>query len=243
MDACGDRQGDGEVVGPPLPAEASAPRPAGPTMQDYYAARATEYDRIYLKPERQPDLRAIEAWLAPIFAGANVLEVACGTGYWTRFIAAAAAKVLAVDAAVETLELARNRVPKGKVQFRVGDAYALTATEPPCNAAFAGFWFSHVPKHRTREFLIGLNAALEPGATVVLLDNLFVEGSSSPISETDAEGNTYQARRLDDGSVHRVLKNFPSEVELRAAAEAVGTDVEYKAWSYFWALTYTTRMS
>jgi ubiquinone/menaquinone biosynthesis C-methylase UbiE len=210
-------------------------------MQDYYAARAPEYDRVYLKPERQGDLRAIEAWLAPIFAGANVLEVACGTGYWTRFIAAEAAAVVAVDAAVETLELAKDRVPKGKVQFLVGDAYALAATDPPCDAAFAGFWFSHVPKHRVREFLLGLNAVLAPGATVVLLDNLFVEGSSSPISETNADGNTYQARRLDDGSVHRVLKNFPSQAELRAAAEAVGRGVEYKAWSYFWALTYQTR--
>ena len=32
-------------------------------MQGYYAARAPEYDRVYLKPERQADLRAIEAWL------------------------------------------------------------------------------------------------------------------------------------------------------------------------------------
>ena len=36
-------------------------------MQAYYAARAAEYDRIYQKPERQADLRAIEAWLSPFF--------------------------------------------------------------------------------------------------------------------------------------------------------------------------------
>ena len=59
-------------------------------MQTYYAARATEYDQIYLKPERQADLRAIEAWLPPFFTGARVLEVACGTGYWSASIAHAA---------------------------------------------------------------------------------------------------------------------------------------------------------
>ena len=67
------------------------------SMRSYYAARAPEYDAIYLKPERQADLRAIEHWLPPVFAGANVLEVACGTGYWTQFLAPVAASVLAVD--------------------------------------------------------------------------------------------------------------------------------------------------
>ena len=32
-------------------------------MQDYYAARAREYDEVYRKPERQADLREIERWL------------------------------------------------------------------------------------------------------------------------------------------------------------------------------------
>jgi demethylmenaquinone methyltransferase/2-methoxy-6-polyprenyl-1,4-benzoquinol methylase len=212
-------------------------------MQAYYAARASEYDQIYLKPERQSDLRAIEQWLPAVFAGSRLLEVACGTGYWTRFIAAAASSVLAVDAAPETLDIARERVLAGKVRFLVGDAYALPASEPKCDAGFAGFWFSHVPKSRAREFLAGFNAALAPGARVVLLDNLFVAASSSPISEQDGEGNTYQARRLSDGTVHRVLKNFPSEGELRALAEGLGTDVAYKSWSYYWALTYSTAAS
>ncbi|MGI9153857.1 MAG: class I SAM-dependent methyltransferase, partial [Rubrivivax sp.] len=75
-------------------------------LRAYYAARAAEYDRVYLKPERQADLRQIEAWLPARFAGRRVLDVACGTGYWTRFIAPAAAEMLALDAAPETLDIA-----------------------------------------------------------------------------------------------------------------------------------------
>ena len=207
-------------------------------MQDYYAARAPEYDKVYLKPERQSDLRMIERWLPPIFEGANVLEVAYGTGYWTQFIAPVASHMLAIDVAPETITIARGRVPEGKVQFLVGDAYALPQHE--LNAAFAGFWFSHVPKARTREFLLGLNAALMPGARVVLLDNLFVVGSSSAISEADSDGNTYQTRHLGNGTTHRVLKNFPSEAELRVLVEGISTRVSYKTWQYFWALEYET---
>ncbi len=212
-------------------------------MQDYYAARASEYDRIYLKPERQNDLRQIEQWLPPIFAGSTVLEVACGTGYWTQFIAPVASRVVAVDAAPQTMRIAQGRVAPGKVEFVVGDAYALPLAGRSYERGFAGFWFSHVPRSRVREFLLGFRAALHPGATVVLLDNLFVEGSSSPISERDAEGNTYQARRLGDGTTHRLLKNFPTEGELRADLEGLGAQVRYHAWQYYWALEYVTAPS
>ncbi len=208
-------------------------------LQSYYAARASEYDRIYRKPERQADLRAIERWLPPKFAGARVIEIACGTGYWTRFIAPVAAQLLAIDAAAETLAIAKTRVPAGKVDFVLGDAYALPRHVGPFDAAFAGFWFSHVPKARRREFLLGLAARLEPGAQVVLLDNRYVEGSSTPLSAQDAEGNSYQARLLDDGSTHEVLKNFPTESELRELMAGLGEQAALTVWEYYWAFEYT----
>ena len=62
-------------------------------MQAYYAARAPEYDSVYRKPERQADLRAIEQWVPSRFVAARVLEIACGTGYWTQFIAPVALHV------------------------------------------------------------------------------------------------------------------------------------------------------
>ena len=51
------------------------------------------------------------------------------------------------------------------------------------------FWWSHVPRQRIGEFLASLHGRLEPGARVVLMDNRFVEGSSTPVSEIDAYGN------------------------------------------------------
>jgi SAM-dependent methyltransferase len=212
------------------------------SMQSYYAARAAEYDRIYLKPERQADLRAIEQWLPPKFTGARVIEVACGTGYWTQFIAPVAARVLALDTAPETISIAKSRVPAGKVDFLVGDAYALPPSIGQFDAAFAGFWFSHVPTARRREFLLGLAARLEPGARVVFLDNRYVEGSSTPVSARDAEGNTFQARRLGDGSAHQVLKNFPSEAVLLALVAGLGERPVFTTWKYYWAFEYAVAL-
>ena len=91
-------------------------------MQSYYADRAPEYDSIYAKPERQADLRLIEAWLPEVFRGRAVLEIACGTGHWTQLIAPVASEVVALDASPETMQIAKERVPPGKVEFVVGDA-------------------------------------------------------------------------------------------------------------------------
>jgi SAM-dependent methyltransferase len=207
-------------------------------MLNYYAARAAEYHRVYLKPERQADLRQIEAWLPGRLAGRCVLEVACGTGYWTRLIAPVATRVRALDAAPQTLEIARGRVPAGSVDFVVGDAYALPPCSPPFDAAFAGFWWSHVPRARLREFLRSLHACLAPEARVVFLDNRYVPGSSTPVSPPDEAGDTWQLRRLDDGSTHRVLKNFPTEAHLSEAVDDLATYVRFTAWDHYWALEY-----
>jgi len=73
----------------------------------------------------------------------------------------------------------------------------------------------------------------------VLLDNLFVAGSSSPVSERDANGDTYQSRTLSDGSIHRVLKNFPTEARLHALAESgAGASPAYRKCQYYWAFEY-----
>ena len=207
-------------------------------LQSYYRSRALEYDQVYLKPERQADLRDIERWLPAKFAGATVLEVACGTGFWTRLIAQSAAHVVAIDTSLETMRIAEGRVPAGKVRFLVADAYNLPLHPGQFGAAFAGFWFSHVPKARRRAFLHGLRALLKPGAKVVLLDNRYVEGSSSPITETDSDGNSYQSRQLEDGSVHRVLKNFPSAAELQSSIAGIGTGGTLSTWQYYWVFEF-----
>ncbi len=208
-------------------------------VQAYYAARAAESDRIYLKPERQADLRQIEQWLPQVLAGRSVLEIACGAGYWTQFHAPRCPRVLALDAARETLDIAESRVGSGKVDFVVGDAYDIALPTPRCTAAFAGFWWSHIPHIRIAAFLRGLQAALQPGSTVVFLDNRFVSGSGTPICERDHDGNTWQMRYLDDGSSHRILKNFPSRDELFAFVAPLATNPRFHEWQHYWALEYT----
>jgi demethylmenaquinone methyltransferase/2-methoxy-6-polyprenyl-1,4-benzoquinol methylase len=207
-------------------------------LADYYAQRAREYERIYAKPERQADLAALRARVAKIFARKKVLELACGTGYWTEVIAARAAQVTALDVGDEVLEIARQKQNAGKVSFLRGSAYEIPPQGRTHDGLFAGFWWSHVPLERLDDFLRHAVAAVAPGALIAFLDNRFVEGSSTPVSRKDAAGNSYQQRRLDDGSTHEVLKNFPDEGELIRRASRFGWGAHVDLLEHYWLLTW-----
>jgi demethylmenaquinone methyltransferase/2-methoxy-6-polyprenyl-1,4-benzoquinol methylase len=208
-------------------------------MREYYAQRAATYERIYHKPERQADLRAIEAWLGEPFTGRRVLEIACGTGWWTLHGARSAASWLATDLNPETMAVARTKPLPPAVRLATVDAYTLAELgDATFDAAFAGCWWSHVPLSRLPGWLELLHSKLEPGARVVFLDNRYVPTSSTPLSRQDAEGNTYQQRTLDDGSAHEVLKNFPSREQAFAMLGPRARQPQWIAHTHYWILSY-----
>lgn len=146
-----------------------------------YADRAREYERIYDKPERQADLRRFKELGAGWYSGADVFEVACGTGYWTEVIACSAASVFATGINQEVLALARAKpIDCSRVRFERAEAYALPILPQTFTAGFGGFWWSHIPRARIQDFLRGFHQVLSPGARVMFIDNSYVEGSSTP---------------------------------------------------------------
>lgn len=207
--------------------------------ETYYAQRAQEYDKVYAKPERQADLRHIEASLAPYFAERDVLEVATGTGYWTQFYADTAASVVATDLNDEVLDVAQKRRSWTNVDFVRANAFELDdiANGASFNGAFVGFFWSHLYLNQLPDFLEHLARQLSPGSAVMLLDNRYVEGSNHPITRTDDLGNTFQQRSLDNGTSWEVLKNFPTSAEITATLEAVLTNVSVTDYEYFWQAT------
>ncbi len=208
-------------------------------LPDYYRRRASTYERIYHKPERQADLRAMEAWLPSAFSGRRVLEVACGTGWWTAFGARDAASWLTTDINPETMDIARSKALPACVRFETVDADTLAQIEGRTfDGAFAGCWWSHVQLERLPGWLALLHQRLEPGARVVMLDNSFVQASSTPLTRSDAAGNSYQTRTLDDGSVHEVLKNYPSREQAIAMLGPRAQAPQWLAHGHYWMLSY-----
>src|SRR5438067_13077942 len=123
-------------------------------LKEYYAARADEYEKIYGLLERQEDIARLRAMLQALLSGHDVLEVACGTGYWTLPISVTARSVLATDVGEEVLGLARRKpYPERKVRFVPADGFTLDGVDGRFSAGFAGFWWSHIVKSRLGAFL------------------------------------------------------------------------------------------
>lgn len=218
------------------------PRTNPPRMEQYYAKRAAVYEQVYDKPERQHELEWLRRRVPEVFANRKVLEVACGTGYWTQFIARKAKKVYACDINEPVLEIAREKpIPRDRAVFFKADAVSLEGAPSGCDAAFAGFWWSHVKKSDLGRFVQSLAAHVEPGAIVAILDNSFAAGSSTPISRRDAEGNTYQRRKLASGEEYEVLKNFPSAEELAETVRPVAREAHLESLTYYWLLVFRLR--
>jgi SAM-dependent methyltransferase len=217
-------------------------RSTTPHLETYYSKRAAEYEQVYAKPERQRELEWLRRRIPEIFRGRTVLEVACGTGYWTQFIAPAAKRVYAGDINEAVLEIAREKpIAPGKATFFKADAVSLEGVPPGCNAAFAGFWWSHVRKSGIAQFVANLAARLEPGSVVGILDNQFAEWSSTPLSRRDAEGNTYQMRSLANGEKFEVLKNFPTPEELAEAVRPAAREAHLESLTYYWLMVFTLK--
>jgi SAM-dependent methyltransferase len=204
----------------------------------FYAKIASNHDRIYDRAERQEDLAAMRGHVAEVLRGHTVLELACGTGYWTRIIAETADKVVATDVNPEMIAMAQLRkLPADKVSLRVADARDLPDDIGDFTAVFIGFWWSHVKREEYERFLAQLKARIGKDVLVVLLDDAYVEGSSETVARTDLEGNTYQIRSAPDGERYEIPKTYPSDSALRKKLAASVREIKIVRLEHYWLLS------
>jgi demethylmenaquinone methyltransferase/2-methoxy-6-polyprenyl-1,4-benzoquinol methylase len=208
-------------------------------LVDYYEARAPYYDEAHAGPTPAWVDEMVAAMLATL-AGRHVLEVACGTGQWTRRLAGAASTVTAVDAAPSMLAIAAATVAgHPNVTLRQGNAYRLADIEGTFDGALAMQWWSHVPYARRGEFLAQWHARLAPGAAVFLGDNQLTPPWDERLVRRPGDADTYEPRTLPDGSSYVIVKNYFTAAELRAtfAPHAAG-DVHVTMGTRWWWLAY-----
>ncbi|WP_231506489.1 class I SAM-dependent methyltransferase [Paenibacillus sp. UNC451MF] len=211
-------------------------------MQDYYGARADEYESIYRRndPNYQQELSLLRSTLQSLTKDRSVLEIACGTGYWSQFIAESAARLVGVDIRSEVIDIAKAKnLPHGKVTFLEGDAYNLDSIQGSFDFGLANFWFSHIPKNKIEHFLTGFHRKLLPGANVFIADNVYVPGRGGELIIKEQSEDTYKLRELADGSKHEILKNYYDYNELYEMFKPFSTDLKLFVGSSFWYVTYT----
>jgi ubiquinone/menaquinone biosynthesis C-methylase UbiE len=216
-------------------------------MNTYYARRAPLHDNLmgYTDNARMEELLApIIKRLERYLIDQEVLEIACGTGNWTQVLAKRARSVLATDINSSVLEIAKRKsYPKGKVTFKLADAYALQKIEVKFTTAFAADWWSHIPKSMIPSFIESLHTKLHKGARVIFIDMLPSESLDQMFSHYDKEGNLIHKRSLPEREEFYVVKNFPTEKELKEVFKGLVKDFEFYQYLPLkrWMLTYTRR--
>jgi len=189
---------------------------------DYYRARAGEYDEWWLRTGRydrgaqlnarwQAEVASVEAaldaWLTARAPG-NLLELACGTGLFTRHLARRVPRITAVDASPEVLALNRDRLAgAGHVEYVEADLFSWRPAER-YDAVFFSFWLSHVPDGRFVPFWKGVAGALNPGGVAYLIDSAFDPSSTAKdhVEPSREAGNV--TRKLNDGREFHIVKHF-----------------------------------
>lgn len=195
----------------------------------YYAERAPEYDdwwyrrgRYELEPEVlarwRDDVAEAEAALEAFSPGGIVLELAAGTGIWTRKLVRLANRVVAVDANAETLAL--NTADAELVR---ADVFEWEPAER-FDLVFFSFWLSHVPEERFDEFWSLVRAALGPEGRVFLVDSGAGDTAHTGTAQADGE----ETRSLSDGRTFRIVKRRWRPDELAERVRPLGVELDLR---------------
>jgi ubiquinone/menaquinone biosynthesis C-methylase UbiE len=168
-------------------------------VKAYYDRRAPEYDDWYEgrggwaaaeRPEWQAELRALEQTLTAL-APARTLDVACGTGYLTRWLPGA---IVGLDQSGRMLDVARERVPTAR--FVRGEGLALPFADDSFERVFTGHFYGHLQADEREQFLAE--------ARRVSLELVIVDASQAH----SAVPEEWQERVLNDRSRWLVYKRF-----------------------------------
>jgi ubiquinone/menaquinone biosynthesis C-methylase UbiE len=189
----------------------------------YYRARAKEYDQsIGATEEPQEAFAKAAGLLRTMGPFEQVLELACGTGNWTRDLLQIGREFTALDAAPEMLEIARRKLGNAPVRF---ERVNLFQWEPmqEYDLVFFAFWLSHVPPEELDAFLDKVRRAVRPGGSMVIVDQYAPTLEDRELIKE--EGGIYAQRPLRDGRTFTIVKVFYNLAALQDTLERLGFEV------------------
>jgi ubiquinone/menaquinone biosynthesis C-methylase UbiE len=143
-----------------------------------------------------------------------VIEVACGTGWWTRILSESANSIVATDLGEEVMKIAKEKEYGCPVTFKKEDAYDLSFQDSSFDGGLAFSWFSHIPLNLIDSFLTEFHRVLGKSSRVFIADNVYVQGIGGELERKEGDPNTYKIRFLKDGGVFTIVKNYYSVEDL-----------------------------
>ena len=209
----------------------------------YYRERAAEYEDWWFRRGRYDhgveanarwfaDAAEVEADLKRFRPAGDVLELACGTGLWTRQLAPHARTVTALDASPEVIEIARANVRAANVAYLEADLFAWEP-DRKYDVCFFSFWLSHVPEQRLSSFWEKVGRALAPGGRVYLIDSARSPRASARDHTLSDPDDELTLRRLADGREYQIIKHWFDARSLQLRLADLGWCAELKSTHEF----------
>ncbi len=212
----------------------------------YYRARAGEYDEWFYRVGRYDwGTERNAKWFAEVetvyqalrSAGrvGRVLELAAGTGNFTKELAAIADHVVALDASTEVMAINKEKVKSANVEYRQADLFNWQP-DAQYDMVFMSFWLSHVPPEKLDGFLETVGQATKTGGQVYMVDSLRDQSRTSSAANHVAYNpeSIYHTRKLNDGQEFTIVKMFYDESLVAKLAEHGFKATYHTSGEYFW---------
>ena len=111
-------------------------------MEEYYRRRARGFDEEFYHGRdsaRYEELQGIANISREALKARRVLDLACGTAYWTQIVSETAHSIVGADFAKEMLEIAERKQFECPVSFCRSDAFSLPFRSGSFNGGMADF--------------------------------------------------------------------------------------------------------
>lgn len=221
---------------------------------EYYRARANEYDEWFYRQGRFDrgiennqhwfnEIAAVQRALHQLGTVDRVLELACGTGIWTKELLTIGNQITAIDASSEVLEINRHKLgASSQVVYQQRDLFSWEPQQQ-YDLVFFSFWLSHVPPQRLTAFLQNVAGALRADGKLFIVDSRFESTSTATNHVLVDDGNIIKTRKLNDGREFQIVKKFYQPDELQQHLEVSGIDADVKVTERYFVYAIGTKKS
>ncbi len=172
----------------------------------------------------------------------TVLDLACGTGYWSKVASETAKEIVACDIAPEMISQAKNKNYNCPIGFAVSDLHQLAFNPGIFDLIILGFWFSHEPKQNYGVLFDSIIAPLKTGGQIWMIDNNPpAEGLQNDTAGSDKHGNNLKLRRLQNGDEYVILKNYFSKDRLEKVLSERFRIIDFVYKKFYWSVLLGTK--
>lgn len=211
-------------------------------QQAYYRARSAEYDQWWERQGRydqgternqqwQIEGQIVRDTLHQLPAQNHILELACGTGIWTKELVKLGQSITAVDASAEMLAINQAKVQSDRVTYIQADLFTWQS-EQQFDMIFFGFWLSHVPSDKLQAFLQGVSQMLKPNGYLFMIDSQRNQTATAK-NQNMLDESPIHTRILNDGREFQIIKVFYDRDGLQSELAQVNIDADVRLTNEF----------